>query len=89
MISKRKNKIQQKLFCRKLAGMVARAVVAKSPKGEPGRDLEGLSPNGGATRFESLLAQSFDGERGKRRNLLPELVFVKGEIEHERHFKIH
>jgi len=43
-----------------LAGVVARAVVAKSPKGEPSRDIESLWGRNSA--FEPREAESFENK---------------------------
>ena len=43
------------------AGVVARIEALRGRMGESTRQVEGLSPEGDASQFESLLAEAFDG----------------------------
>ena len=43
------------------AGVVARVESLRGRMGESERQVEGLSPEGDAAQFESLLSESFEG----------------------------
>ena len=44
-----------------IAGVVARVESLRGRMGEFTQQVEGLSPEGDASQFESLLAEAFDG----------------------------